>query len=95
MPLTRSIALADPRQADDAGRSWTADRLRAFVRTTFPGERLVVLSNREPLLHERGRDGRIQARQPASGVAGTLHAAWLARQDDARRAMNARPAGPT
>ena len=72
MPLTRSIALADPRQADDAGRSWTADRLRAFVRTTFPGERLVVLSNREPLLHERGRDGRIQARQPASGVVTAL-----------------------
>jgi trehalose 6-phosphate synthase len=79
MGLTQAMTLArsDPTR-EDTGPSWTAERLRAFVQTAFPGERLVVLSNREPLLHERGRDGRIHARQPASGVVTALEPLTLA-----------------
>jgi trehalose 6-phosphate synthase len=61
-----------PLSDDEAGPLWTAERLRAFVQTAFPGERLVVLANREPVLHERGTDGRIRSRQPTSGVVTAL-----------------------
>ena len=57
---------------DEAGLSWTAERLRTYVQTAFPGERLFVLANREPLIHERAADGGIRARQPASGVVTAL-----------------------
>jgi trehalose 6-phosphate synthase len=79
MAQARPIAVAGGRLADEAagGASWTAERLRTFVSDAFPGERLVVLSNREPLIHERAGDGRIHARQPASGVVTALEPVTL------------------
>jgi trehalose 6-phosphate synthase len=79
-PLTPSV---DPRPSaatavqgrphdDDPGPSWTAERLRSFVRGAFPGERLMVLANREPVLHQRTAGGAIQVRQPTSGVVTAL-----------------------
>ena len=59
--------------------AWTADRLRTFVRSTFPGERVIVLANREPMMHERSQeDGAIVARQPSSGVVTALEPLTLA-----------------
>jgi len=59
--------------------AWTAERLRTFVRSTFPGERVIVLANREPVMHERSHeDGAIVARQPSSGVVTALEPLTLA-----------------
>jgi trehalose 6-phosphate synthase len=63
---------------DDAGPSWTAERLRAHVQTAFPGERLFVLANREPLIHDRAADGSIRTTQPTSGVVTALEPLILA-----------------
>jgi len=63
---------------DEPGPAWTAERLRAFVRGAFPGERLMVLANREPVLHERTAGGAIQVRQPTSGVVTALEPLTLA-----------------
>jgi trehalose 6-phosphate synthase len=68
----------DDTPVDEPGPSWTAERLRAFVRGAFPGERLIVLANREPVLHERTAGGGIAVRQPASGVVTALEPLTLA-----------------
>jgi trehalose 6-phosphate synthase len=50
---------------------WTAERLRDVLRTQLNGERVVVVSNREPIIHERaGND--IVIRHPASGLVTAL-----------------------
>jgi trehalose 6-phosphate synthase len=74
----QAAALRSPAIDDDTGPSWTADRLRAYVRSAFPGERLFVMANREPLLHERAADGSLRTRQPTSGVVTALEPLTLA-----------------
>jgi trehalose 6-phosphate synthase len=74
----RPHPVGDAAPDDEPGPSWTAERLRAFVRGAFPGERLIVLANREPVLHERTPGGGIAVRQPASGVVTALEPLTLA-----------------
>jgi trehalose 6-phosphate synthase len=50
----------------DAG--WSPDRLRSLLRTQLRGDEIMVISNREPYLHERTADGAIVVRHPASGL---------------------------
>jgi alpha,alpha-trehalose-phosphate synthase [UDP-forming] len=52
-------------QGTDAG--WTADRLRALLRSQLSGDQVIVVSNREPYIHERSDDGVI-VKRPASGL---------------------------
>ena len=46
---------------------WTAQRLRALLGTQLSGDQVIVVSNREPYIHERGKDG-IVVKRPASGL---------------------------
>ena len=46
---------------------WTAQRLRTLLRTQLSGDQFIVVSNREPYIHERGADGVI-VKRPASGL---------------------------
>lgn len=46
---------------------WTAERLRTLLRTQLSGDQVIVVSNREPYIHERGPDG-VVVRRPASGL---------------------------
>lgn len=46
---------------------WTAQRLRALLRTQLSGDQVIVVSNREPYIHEHGPDGVI-VKRPASGL---------------------------
>jgi len=46
---------------------WTAERLRALLRTQLSGDQVIVVSNREPYIHERTADG-VAVRRPASGL---------------------------
>jgi len=47
--------------------SWTADRLRTLLHTQLRGDQVIVVSNREPYIHEKGPDG-INVKRPASGL---------------------------
>lgn len=46
---------------------WTPERLRALLRTQLRGDQVIVVSNREPYIHERTADG-IVVKRPASGL---------------------------
>jgi alpha,alpha-trehalose-phosphate synthase [UDP-forming] len=47
---------------------WSADRLRALLKTQLRGDQVIVVSNREPYIHERTKDGGIIVKRPASGL---------------------------
>ncbi len=55
------------RRAQGPQASWDAERLRALLRTQLQGDQVIVVSNREPYIHESGPDG-IVVRRPASGL---------------------------
>ncbi|HEX4583740.1 MAG TPA: trehalose-6-phosphate synthase [Burkholderiaceae bacterium] len=56
---------------DEAQLAWAPETLRQILRQDLRGEEVIVVSNREPYLHER-RDGRIEVRRPASGLVTAL-----------------------
>jgi trehalose-6-phosphate synthase len=51
---------------------WTADRLRAVIEGSWRGQSVVVVSNREPLRHDRADDGGVVAGRSASGLVTAL-----------------------
>ena len=52
-------------QGPDA--EWTAERLRTLLRTQLSGDQVIVVSNREPYIHDRGAEG-VVVKRPASGL---------------------------
>ena len=46
---------------------WDADRLRALLKSQLRGDELIVVSNREPYIHDQEADG-IVCKRPASGL---------------------------
>jgi alpha,alpha-trehalose-phosphate synthase [UDP-forming] len=50
-----------------ADADWTPDRLQTLLRTQLRGDQVIVVSNREPYIHEH-QGGRIDIRRPASGL---------------------------
>jgi trehalose-6-phosphate synthase len=57
--------------AEDALVQWSPEMLRQILQTELPDGDLIVVSNREPYVHERVRD-RIQLHVPASGLVSAL-----------------------
>jgi alpha,alpha-trehalose-phosphate synthase [UDP-forming] len=55
------------RRAQGPDAEWTAERLRALLRSHLSGDQVIVVSNREPYIHERG-EGGIVVKRPASGL---------------------------
>ncbi len=55
------------RRAQGPEAEWTAERLRTLLRTQLAGDQVIVVSNREPYIHERGPDG-LYVKRPASGL---------------------------
>jgi trehalose-6-phosphate synthase len=55
------------RRSQGAEAGWNPDRLRALLRTQLRGDQIIVVSNREPYIHEREPDG-IVVKRPASGL---------------------------
>jgi len=47
---------------------WSAERLRTLLMTQLRGDQVIVVSNREPYIHEHAKDGRIVVKRPASGL---------------------------
>jgi len=50
-----------------SGNGWDPERLRSLLRTTLRGDEIIVVSNREPYIHEASPQG-IAVRRPASGL---------------------------
>lgn len=55
------------RRAQGPDAEWNPERLRTLLRTTLRGDQVIVVSNREPYIHEKGPDGVI-VKRPASGL---------------------------
>lgn len=55
------------RRAQIPHAEWSPDRLRALLRTQLRGDELIVVSNREPYIHEQQADG-VVVKRPASGL---------------------------
>lgn len=55
------------RRAQGPDAEWNPERLRTLLRTQLRGDQVIVVSNREPYIHEKGRDGVI-VKRPASGL---------------------------
>ena len=50
---------------------WTPERLRSLLQSQLRGDDIIVVSNREPYLHEKGAQG-VVVRRPASGLVTAL-----------------------
>ncbi|MFZ2397124.1 MAG: trehalose-6-phosphate synthase, partial [Smithella sp.] len=64
--LLRTID-AERRLADDVTISWNPDKLRELLYKQLTGEQILVVSNREPYIHMKGKEG-IEIQRPASGL---------------------------
>lgn len=58
---------AERRFTDDVTIAWNPDSLRRLLQKELAGERIIVVSNREPYIHVHRKD-RFEAQRPASGV---------------------------
>ncbi|HVU05916.1 MAG TPA: trehalose-6-phosphate synthase [Polyangiaceae bacterium] len=76
-PLIRDVRALVSRLAEEqrtevrAGR-WSPQRLKATLRDVLSGERVIILANREPYIHERTASGGVQVLHPASGLVTAL-----------------------
>jgi trehalose 6-phosphate synthase len=62
---------AETRSRDESQITWTADSLRAILHGELRGEDVIVVSNREPYIHQR-RGDRVEVQRPASGLVTAL-----------------------
>ncbi len=68
--LTARLTAAS--DARDEERLWTPARVRSVVHDALDGARVVILANREPLIHQRDANGVVRAMRPASGLVSAL-----------------------
>ncbi len=64
--------LVAEKESETETGTWTADRLKQTLNRNLRGERIMIVANREPYLHERTADGTIVAVHPASGLVTAL-----------------------
>jgi len=62
---------AETRARDESNVTWTPEALRAILHGELRGEDVIVVSNREPYIHQR-RGERIDVQRPASGLVTAL-----------------------
>ncbi|MEO6407525.1 MAG: trehalose-6-phosphate synthase [Burkholderiaceae bacterium] len=55
------------RRSQGPQAEWTAERLKALLQTQLSGDQVIVVSNREPYIHEHGPEG-VVVKRPASGL---------------------------
>jgi len=64
--------LATEREADGLGGLWTPQRLKNTLSRHLHGERVVIVANREPYIHQRTPEGGVEVIHPASGLVTAL-----------------------
>ena len=62
----------DQRLEIDYRENWTPNALAHVVRQSLDSPQMIVVSNREPYIHNRGTDGRPVVQVPASGMVTAL-----------------------
>jgi trehalose 6-phosphate synthase len=60
------------RETDGEGGAWTPQRLKRTLNRYLHGEKVVIVANREPYVHERMSDGSVAVLHPASGLVTAL-----------------------
>ncbi|MBN2572951.1 MAG: trehalose-6-phosphate synthase [Deltaproteobacteria bacterium] len=73
LPIIRDVRelverIAAEREIDGQGGAWSPQRLKQTLVRHFPGEKVIVLANREPYIHQRAKDGGMEIVHPASGL---------------------------
>ncbi|PVE26133.1 trehalose-6-phosphate synthase [Microvirga sp. KLBC 81] len=63
---------ASRRTIDAAHTDWSPDTLRAALANELSGSEVIVVSNREPYIHNRAQNGGISLQIPASGLVSAL-----------------------
>jgi trehalose 6-phosphate synthase len=76
-PILRDVRdlvdrIVSERETDGEGGAWTPQRLKSTLNRYLHGEKVVIVANREPYVHERMPDGSIQVLHPASGLVTAL-----------------------
>ena len=64
--------LASERDREARGGNWNPERLRSTLTTHLEGERVIILANREPYIHEKMASGEVKVLHPASGLVTAL-----------------------
>ncbi|MBI4998342.1 MAG: trehalose-6-phosphate synthase [Rhodocyclales bacterium] len=62
---------SETRSRDESQITWTPDALRAILHGELRGENVIVVSNREPYIHQR-RGDHVELQRPASGLVTAL-----------------------
>jgi len=62
---------SENRARDESQLTWSPDTLRTILRGELRGEDVIVVSNREPYIHQR-RGERVEVQRPASGLVTAL-----------------------
>ena len=76
-PIARDLQVlireleAETRARDESQITWTPEALRAILHGELRGEDVIVVSNREPYIHQR-RGDHIEVQRPASGLVTAL-----------------------
>ncbi|MFI4942491.1 MAG: trehalose-6-phosphate synthase [Burkholderiales bacterium] len=60
------------KQSDRDGGAWTPQRLKHTLNRYLHGEKVVIVANREPYVHEHTKSGAIEVLHPASGLVTAL-----------------------
>jgi trehalose 6-phosphate synthase len=73
MQHVRSLAerLVAEREGEARGGLWSPERLRSTLRDNLHGEKVIILANREPYVHQRDAEGT-RVLHPASGLVTAL-----------------------
>jgi trehalose 6-phosphate synthase len=77
LPFLRDVRdlvdrLASERETDGLGGLWTPQRLKNTLSRHLHGERVVIVANREPYIHEHTAEGGLAVIHPASGLVTAL-----------------------
>ena len=59
-------------EQEDAPGQWTPGSLKATLNQHLHGEKIIILANREPYIHQRASNGQIEIQHPASGLVTAL-----------------------
>jgi trehalose 6-phosphate synthase len=76
-PLLRDVRelverIVTERESEGEGGAWTPERLKKTLNRHLHGERVIIVANREPYVHERTEDGGTIVLHPASGLVTAL-----------------------
>ncbi|MEQ1885948.1 MAG: trehalose-6-phosphate synthase [Bryobacteraceae bacterium] len=68
----RELAGRLANEGENTSGRWTAESLKQTLNRYLHGEKIVILANREPYVHQFTKDGSIDVQHPASGLVTAL-----------------------